>query len=95
MTKPTWIYYKSATQGRLAKADRDSLPTTPYAFPHSRKEPITDASHIRDAMSRFDQVKGVTDSERDIAFSTFFVKFTLLFFKVESFSCHFTPSFFS
>jgi len=69
MTKPTWIYYKSATQGRLAKADRDSLPSSAYAFPHSRKEPMTDATHVRDAMSRFDQVEAVTDTERDLAFS--------------------------
>jgi len=30
---------------------------------------MTDATHVRDAMARFNQVTGVTDSERDLAFS--------------------------
>jgi hypothetical protein len=30
---------------------------------------MIDASHVRNAMSRFDQVKDVTDSDRDLAFS--------------------------
>jgi cell division protein FtsX len=40
-----------------------------YAFPDKRKEPLTDASHVRNAIARFDQVKDVTDSERDQAFA--------------------------
>lgn len=69
MPETTWKPYKLATHGRLSKADRDSLPTSAFAFPKTRKEPMTDASHVRDAMSRFDQVEAVTDSERDLAFS--------------------------
>ena len=38
-----------------------------YAFPKEEKEPISDASHVRNAMARFNQVKDVTDSERDVA----------------------------
>ncbi len=38
-----------------------------FAFPKERKEPIHDASHVRNAIARFDQVKGVTDDERDDA----------------------------
>lgn len=30
---------------------------------------MTDAAHVRDAMARFDQVEGVTDAERDLAFA--------------------------
>jgi hypothetical protein len=30
---------------------------------------MTDATQVRAAMARFDQVVGVTDSERDLAFS--------------------------
>jgi len=30
---------------------------------------MTDAAHVRDAMARFNQVEGVTDTDRDIAFS--------------------------
>ena len=38
-----------------------------FAFPKERKEPLTDAAHIRNAIARFDQVEGVTDAERDQA----------------------------
>jgi len=37
------------------------------AFPHERKEPLIDAAHVRNAVARFDQVRGVTDAERDRA----------------------------
>ena len=40
---------------------------TAYAFPKEEKEPINDASHVRNAIARFNQVKDVTDSERDAA----------------------------
>lgn len=32
-----------------------------------RKEPLTDARHVRNAIARFDQVEDVTDAERDRA----------------------------
>ena len=32
-----------------------------------RKEPLEDAEHVRNAIARFDQVKDVTDEERDEA----------------------------
>jgi hypothetical protein len=48
---------------------KDVLPVTAFAFPHTRKEPMTDATHVRDAMARFNQVQDVTDVERDLAFS--------------------------
>ncbi|MGH1559097.1 DUF6582 domain-containing protein [Caulobacter segnis] len=38
-----------------------------FAFPKQRKEPLEDASHVRNAVARFDQIKGVTDAERDEA----------------------------
>jgi hypothetical protein len=38
-----------------------------FAFPKERKEPIHDAAHVRNAIARFNQVKGVTDAERDAA----------------------------
>jgi cell division protein FtsX len=40
---------------------------TEYAFPQEEKEPINDAAHVRNAIARFNQVKGVSDSERDAA----------------------------
>ncbi len=36
-------------------------------FPKKRKVPLTDARHVRSAISRFNQVEGVTDKERDEA----------------------------
>jgi hypothetical protein len=48
---------------------RSDLPESVFAFPQQRKEPLTDASHVRDALARFDQVEGVSDSDRDLAFA--------------------------
>jgi hypothetical protein len=49
--------------------ERSDLPDTVYAFPKTRKEPLTDAEHVKNALARFDQVKDVTDKERDQAFA--------------------------
>jgi hypothetical protein len=54
--------------GQLSAEDRKELPDSAYAFPGKRKEPLTDADHVRNALARFDQVQGVTDAERDEAF---------------------------
>jgi hypothetical protein len=48
---------------------RSDLPDTVFAFPKERKEPMTDAQHVRNAVARFDQVIGVSDEERQIAFA--------------------------
>ena len=53
--------------GGLTTAERDRLGEREFAFPRQRKEPITDASHVRNAIARFDQVEGVTDDERERA----------------------------
>jgi hypothetical protein len=49
--------------------ERGDIPDSAYAFPRERKEPLTDASHVRNAIARFDQVKGVSDAERELAFA--------------------------
>ncbi|SRR5712691_297779 len=54
------------TQG-MSTAEKDKLPEDEFAFPKERKEPLTDAKHVRNAIARFDQVEGVTDAERDRA----------------------------
>jgi hypothetical protein len=54
------------TEG-LSTAEKDRLPTDEFAFPRERKEPLTDARHVRNAIARFDQVEGVSDAERDQA----------------------------
>jgi hypothetical protein len=51
----------------LSTAEKDRLADTEFAFPKERKEPLTDAKHVRNAISRFDQVEGVSDAERDQA----------------------------
>jgi hypothetical protein len=54
------------TQG-LSTAEENRLPDKEFAFPAERKEPLTDARHVRNAIARFDQVEGVSDAERDAA----------------------------
>jgi len=51
----------------LDAEDRKELKDSEYAFPDKRKEPISDAKHVRNAIARFDQVEGVSDDERDEA----------------------------
>ncbi len=52
---------------RLSAAEQDQLSDNEFAFPEQRKEPLVDASHVRNAIARFDQVEGVSDAERDRA----------------------------
>jgi hypothetical protein len=61
---PTWRPHEK--HGQLTT--QSDLPDSVYAFPKERKEPLTDAQHVRNAVARFDQVQGVTDSERELAF---------------------------
>jgi hypothetical protein len=51
----------------LDAEERDNLDNKQFAFPKQRKEPLEDAGHVRSAIGRFNQVKGVTDEERDEA----------------------------
>lgn len=48
---------------------RSQLPPSVFAFPKERKEPLTDAAHVRSAIARFAQVHGVADGERAQAFA--------------------------
>jgi hypothetical protein len=54
--------------GDLDAEDRNELPDSVYAFPKQRKEPLNSASHVRNAIARFDQVKDVSDDDRAQAF---------------------------
>jgi len=51
----------------LNEAQRDGLDEDQFAFPKERKEPLNSASHVRNAIARFNQVKGVSDAEREEA----------------------------
>lgn len=63
--EPTWKPHEK--HGELTA--QSDLPDSVYAFPKERKEPLTDAQHVRNAVARFDQVTGVTDAERELAFA--------------------------
>lgn len=52
---------------KLETEKRNQLSRDNFAFPTQRKDPLEDASHVRNAIARFDQVKDVTDFERDAA----------------------------
>ncbi len=51
----------------LNEAQRDRLDEDQFAFPRERKEPLNNASHVRNAIARFNQVEGVSDAEREEA----------------------------
>ena len=53
----------------LSEKQRDNLDEDQLAFPEERKEPLNNASHVRNAIARLNQVKGVSDSERDEAWN--------------------------
>lgn len=63
--KATWKPYEK--HGTLT--ERGDLPSSVFAFPKKRSEPLTDASHVRNAIARFDQVRGVSDDDRALAFA--------------------------
>ena len=65
--RATWKAH--TVHGELDSEKRDDLPESVFAFPKQRKEPLTDASHVKNALARFDQVEGVSDKDRDQAFA--------------------------
>lgn len=67
MATKTWKPH--TVHGELDTDKRDDLPDSVFAFPKLRKEPLTDASHVRNALARFDQVEDATDEEREQAFA--------------------------
>ena len=74
---PTWEPYEE--HGWLTT--RSNLPDSVFAFPHQRKEPMTDAQHVRNAVARFDQVIDVPDADRDLAFAN--IKKAARYYKVD------------
>lgn len=51
----------------LSANDRKHLGKSTFAFPKERKEPLENAGHVRNAVARFNQIKDVSDEERDAA----------------------------
>ena len=66
-THTTWQPHEA--HGDLSTHEKNDLPESVFAFPHQRKEPLTDASHVKNALARFDQVQDVSDADRDLAFA--------------------------
>ena len=58
MPEATWKPHEK--HGQLTV--QSDLPDSVYAFPNQRKEPLTDAQHVRNAVARFDQVIDVSDA---------------------------------
>jgi hypothetical protein len=63
---PTATWKPHEKHGQLT--ERSDLPDSVFAFPKQRKEPLTDAKHVRNSVARFDQVIGVSDADRALAF---------------------------
>jgi hypothetical protein len=63
--KTTWKPHEK--HGKLTM--KSDLPDTVFAYPQQRKEPLTDAKHVRNAAARFDQVTDVSDDDRALAFA--------------------------
>ena len=63
--RATWKPHEK--HGRLTR--QSDLPDSVFAFPKQRKEPLTDARHVRNAVARFDQVIDVSDEDRALAFA--------------------------
>lgn len=49
---------------KISTKKQNDLPAEKFAFPKERKEPLTDASHVRNASARFNQVEGVSSAEK-------------------------------
>lgn len=79
--QPTWKPPQSQENGKLDTARLRRLPDSAFAFPRLRKEPLTDAAHVRSAIARLTQVKHVTEAERDLAFAN--IKKAAQYFGVE------------
>ena len=63
--RATWKSHEK--HGNLT--ERGDLPDSVFAYPKQRKEPLTDARHVRNAIARFDQVTDVPDKDRELAFA--------------------------
>lgn len=75
--RATWKPHEK--HGRLTS--QSDLPSSVYAFPKKRKEPLTDARHVRNAVARFDQVTDVSEDERAQAFAN--IKKAAAYYDVE------------
>jgi hypothetical protein len=59
--------FRRSAVTKLDAEHRNAIDSKQFAFPKERKEPLENASHVRNAIARFNQVEGVGDAERDEA----------------------------
>jgi len=63
--------WKSHNDNKSLDAAKEThLPNSVHAILNKRKGPMMNASHFRNAIARFEQVKGITEHEREQAFAT-------------------------
>lgn len=60
---------RALSEKELTTKTREDIPGGKFAVPGKRKLPIHDAAHVRNAMARFNQTKGLTSAEKGSAFS--------------------------
>ena len=56
----------SESRHPMSAAVKKELEDDEFAFPRQRKEPVTDARHVRNALARFNQVEDVSGMARAI-----------------------------
>lgn len=64
LAKAAEMVKEEAEKAEMDAKERHGLDTSDFAFPKQRKEPINDAAHVRNALSRFGQVQGVSAEEK-------------------------------
>ncbi len=64
----TWKPHEE--HGKLSTAEKNDLPENVFAFPKQKKEAMTDASHVRNAMARCNQVKDISDEDPEQSFAS-------------------------
>jgi hypothetical protein len=61
------VNIRSIAMPKLDAGARKHIDTGKFAFPKERKEPLENAAHVRNAAARFNQVEGVSETERTAA----------------------------
>jgi hypothetical protein len=77
---------------KLSTDERRDLNDSQFAFSAQRKEPLESAAHVRNAVARFNQVRGVTDSDKDAAWQRILDAATQFGVSVKEVSWHDLPA---
>ena len=63
----SWLPFRVVSAYGASQASNHGMPAQRFAFPKERNEPLNDVSHVRNAIARFKQVEGVSETERAAA----------------------------